>query len=96
MVEVAYNLSCALDSGDRPDWEESLIRHYLQELEANGVAAPSLEEAMRQFGMFLARVYFIFVINESHYQNESINTAFTARINAAMLHHDTMGLIDKI
>lgn len=96
LLEISYNLVCALDSADRPNWEASLIKHYLAELEANGVEAPDFDDAMRQYGIYLARAYFIFVVNEAHWQSESINTAYTARINAAMLDHDTIGLIASL
>jgi hypothetical protein len=96
MLEIAYNLSCAIDSGDRRAWEVPLIRHYLDELASHGVAAPSLDEALRQYAIYLARAYFIFVVNESHYQDEAVNTAYTARINAAMIDHDTFNLLNSL
>lgn len=96
LIEVSYNVVCALDPADRPRWERDLIRHYLEELTRNGVEALPLDEAMRQFGIYLARAYFIFVINEAFFQNEAINTAYTARISAAMLDHDTIGLLQTI
>ena len=95
-MEVSYHIVCALDTADRPNWERPLVRHYLDELKRHGVDAPDLEEAMRQFGTYLARAYFIFVINEAFFQNEAVNTAYTARISAAMLDHDTIGLLESI
>jgi hypothetical protein len=96
MSEVAYHLSCALDSADRANWERALVARYLAALGAHGVEPPDLDEAMRQYAISLARTYFIFVINDSVFQPESINTAYVARINAAMLQHDTIGLLEKV
>ncbi len=58
-----------------------------------GVAAPSLEELMHQFGCYLANGYAIFLVNASEFQPEAINTAYTARFSSAMLAHDTIGLL---
>jgi hypothetical protein len=91
--EVAYHLTCALDVADRRAHERDLVAHYLRELAGHGIAAPTLDEAMRQYGCFLAAGYCIFLINASDFQPEAINTAYTARFSAAMLDHDTIGLL---
>jgi aminoglycoside phosphotransferase (APT) family kinase protein len=96
MAEVSYHLVCALDTGDRPRWEAALVGHYLDELRRCGVEPPLFDEAMADYGATLARAYFIFVINESAFQPEAINTAYVARISAAMLDHDTIGLLKAI
>ena len=51
---------------------------------------------MRQFGLFLAYAYFVFIINASIFQPEAVNTAYAARISAAMLDHDTAGLLERL
>jgi Ecdysteroid kinase-like family len=96
MLEVAYHIGCAVDSADRPRWEVALVRDYLVELGRNGVAAPSLDEAMYQYAVFLAYGMLIFLINETFFQSGAINTAYVARFNAAMLQHDTFGLLQAI
>jgi len=96
MLEVTYHVTCALDTADRPRWEGALVRHYLDELSRNGVDAPSFDEAMRQFGIFLAYGYLVFIINETYYQSSSVNTAYTARFSSAMLDHGTIGLLAAI
>lgn len=96
MLEVTYHVTCALDTADRPRWDGALVRHYLDELFRNGVDAPSFDEAMRQFGIFLAYGYLVFVINETYYQSGAVNTAYTARFSAAMIDHDTIGLLAAI
>jgi len=96
MLEVSYHIGCALDVADRPQLEERLIRHYLEELSKTGVDAPSFEDAMRQYVAFLAYGYCVFIINDAVFQVEAVNTAYTARFSAAMLDHDTIGLLNKI
>jgi Ecdysteroid kinase-like family len=93
MAEIAYHLTCALDVPDRREHERALVEHYRRELIANGVDAPPLDEMMHQFGLYLATGYLIFLVNASEFQPEAINTAYTARFSAAMLDHDTLGLI---
>jgi hypothetical protein len=96
MLEVTYHMGCALDVGDRPRWEAALVQHYLDALRAGGVEAPSFEEAFFQYRCFLAYGYAVFIINESIFQKEAINTAYTARFSAAMLQHDTAGLLARL
>lgn len=96
LKEIAYHMTGALDVMDRRRWEQALIQHYLSELRANGVDAPSFDEAMRQFGAFLLDGHIIFMVNESFYQPEAVNTAYTARFSAAMIDHDTFALIDRL
>jgi hypothetical protein len=93
MLEVSYHVSAAVDLADRARWEGALVRHYLDALTANGVAAPSFEEAMHQYGVFLIYGHFIWMTTESRYQAEVVNTANTARVSQAMLDHGTIDLV---
>lgn len=94
--EISYHIACALDPADRRRWEGPLVALYLAELARNGVAAPHFDEMMADYGACLARAYFIFVVNDAAFQGEATNTAYVARISAAMLDHDTLGLLDRI
>jgi hypothetical protein len=96
MEEVSYHLCGALDLGDRRRWERPLVMHYLEALKAAGVTPPSFDEAMHQYGVFLARGYLVFLCNEAFFQAEAINTAYVARFSSAMLDHDTLGLLRQI
>ena len=58
--------------------------------------APGFDEAMHQYGTFLAFGYAIFIINEAVFQTEANNTAYTARFSQAMLDHDTKGKLAAI
>jgi hypothetical protein len=96
MLEVSYHLGCALDTADRPRWEGALIQHYLGALRDAGVEAPPFEEAMRQYAVFLAFGYCIFIINDAVFQAEAVNTAYTARFSEAMLDHNTIERLKEI
>ena len=96
MMEVTYHLAGGLDTADRRRWEGALVRHYLDALASHGVRPPSFDEAMQQFGVFLTLGYCIFMVNESFFQPEAINTAYVARFSAAMIDHDTAGLLQSI
>ena len=93
MMEVAYHVSASLDAADRPGAERALVQHYLDELRRCEVEVPSIDEAMRQYGILLLYGFFIWMTTESQYQPEAVNTANAARVSAAMLDHDTAGLI---
>jgi hypothetical protein len=94
MCEVAYHVTCALDPADRRQHDRALVAHYRSELVRLGIAPPPPGEMMRQFGAFLAAGYCIFLVNASAFQPEAVNTAYTARFSAAMLDHDTIGLLE--
>jgi hypothetical protein len=93
MLEVSYHVSASVDVADRPRWEGALVQHYLDELARNGATPPSFDDAMRQYGLFLIYGFFIWVTTESHYQAETVNTANAMRVSAALLDHDTPGLV---
>ena len=93
MYEICYHVTGALDVPVRRANERALVGHYRDELIRCGVAAPSLDDFMHQFGVFLANGYAIFLVNASEFQPEAINTAYTARFSSAMRDHDTIGLI---
>jgi hypothetical protein len=96
MLEVTYHMVCALDTADRRRSEGALIQHYIDELAKYGLKAASLDEAMHQFGVFLDSPYCVFIINKSVFQAAAVNTAYTARISAAMVDHRTKDLIGAI
>jgi hypothetical protein len=96
MLEVSYHVSASLDAADRRRSEGALVQHYLAELERNGVAPPSFDEAMRQYAILLLYGFFIWMTTESHYQTESVNTANSARVSAAMLDHDVISLMKTL
>jgi len=93
MYEVSYHLCGALDTADRRRWEGALIRHYLDELARNGVEPPGFDHALQQYAAFLALGYCIFLANDTQFQTEAINTAYTTRFSAAMLDNHTLDVL---
>jgi Ecdysteroid kinase-like family len=96
MIEIAYHITCALDLADRRTHERDLVALYREALVGEGIEPPPLDELMRQYGCYLATGYLIFLVNAADFQVEAVNTAYTARFSAAMLDHDTIGLIDAL
>ncbi len=92
-LEVAYHIGVGLDIADRRRWEQDLLRIYLETLAEEGIRPPPFDEAWADYIRFLAYGFFIFLINDVHFQSEAINTANTARMGAAMLDHDTKRLL---
>ena len=96
MRDVAYHMGGAIDSADRRRWEGVLLQHYLDELQRNGVEAPPYEEARRIYAAYLAIGYLLFLVNDTQYQPEAINTANTARFSIAMIENDTDDILNSI
>lgn len=94
--DVGYHLVGALDTADRRRWESPLLQIYLEELARHGAPAPHLDEMLRIYGAYLALGYLIFVCNNTVFQTEAVNTANTARFSAAMVDHDTLGILQSI
>jgi hypothetical protein len=92
-LEVSYHITCALDIPDRKAWEQALLVHYLEALKIHGIDAPSYESAWLCYRRSLAYGYFIFLINETRFQTEAVNTAYAARFGAALLDHGTLDLL---
>ena len=63
------------------------------ELARNGVEPPRFDDAMRQYAVLLLYGYFIWMTTEANRQTEPVNTANVARVSAAMLDHDIIGLL---
>lgn len=95
VMEVAYHVTAALDLADRRAAEETLLTRYLDRLSAGGVAVPAWADAWRWYRQFIAYGYFIFLINETRFQTEAVNTAYAARFGAAMLDHDVKAMVGR-
>jgi Phosphotransferase enzyme family len=92
-LEVTYHIICALDLQDRPRHERALLQHYLDELRRHGVDAPTAAQAWEAHRREIVYGLFIFLINETRFQTEAVNTAYAARFGAAALDHGTRRLI---
>ena len=95
-LEVSYHLCCALDVVDRRLWERDLLVGYLRALTEAGGPELDFEDAWLQYRLDLVYGYYIFIINETRFQTEAINTAYTARFGAAILDHEVIGLINEL
>jgi hypothetical protein len=96
LVEFAYHVGGGLDPADRRRSESALLKHYLDELQRCGIQPPAFADAWRAYGAFLAFGYGVFITNESMFQPEAINTAYTSRFSVAMLDHDTTALLAAV
>jgi len=96
MLEVSYHISASLDTADRPGAERALVQHYLDELRRHGADAPSIEEAMHQYAVFLLYGYFIWMTTEADRQTEPVNTANVSRVSNAMLDHDFISVLNAL
>lgn len=94
-LEVTYHLVAAMDIVDRRRHDRELLRGYLAELRGHGISAPDFETAWEAHRREVVYGLFIFLINETRFQTESINTAYTARFGAAALDYGTRELLGK-
>lgn len=90
--DVAYFLPAALDVPERRRTERRLIAHYLDCLASHGITPPGPDEAWLAYRRELLWGMFVFLINGPT-QTEFSNTAAASRFAAAMLDHDTFGLL---
>lgn len=91
--EVSYHITCAADLADRGVWERDLLHIYLDALAAAGGPRVDREEAWLNYRQSLVWGLFIFLINQTQFQTEAINTAYAARFGAAALDHDLRALL---
>ena len=77
------------------DEQHLLAGAGLTEAAAQGIAAPSFQAAWEAHRREIVYGFFIFLINETRFQTEAINTAYTARFGAAALDHGTVELTNE-
>jgi hypothetical protein len=94
-LEVAYHIIGALDVADRPRYEKALLAHYLDRLRVHGVDAPAFPDAWELYMWAAAYGFFIFLINETRFQTEAVNTAYTVRFGSVLLDHGVPGLTGR-
>lgn len=82
-----------LDILDRRAWEKSLLAGYLADLASFGADVPSFEEAWLAYRASAICTLMIWLNNSSTWQPEATNTANAARAAAAVLDHDSFGLL---
>lgn len=92
-LSLARFLIPTLDMLDRRAWEKPLLAGYLRDLARFGVEPPSLEEAWLAYRASAICTLMIWLNNSSTWQPEATNTANAARAAAAVLDHDSFGLL---
>jgi hypothetical protein len=92
-LEVAYHIVAACDIADRRNWESGLLSVYLAALAEHGVTPPDFNHAWLRYRQSIAYGLFIFIINETKFQTEGTNTAYSARFGIAAIDQDTIGLL---
>jgi hypothetical protein len=83
----------SLDTLDRRAWEKALLTGYLADLRSFGIDTPSFEEAWLAYRAAAICPLMIWLNNSSSWQPEATNTANAARAAAAVLDHDSFGLL---
>ncbi|WP_197277180.1 phosphotransferase [Sphingomonas profundi] len=83
----------ALDILDRRAWERALLAGYLADLRRFGVEPPGFEEAWLVYRASAICTLMIWLNNSSTWQPEATNTANAARAAAAVMDHDSFGLL---
>lgn len=91
--DVAYFMAGALDIPDRRRHERELLRAYLDTARAIGAQMPSFEEAWLRYRQALVYGFTVWIGTDPAHQPESICTTGLSRFGAAMLDHDTYGLL---
>jgi len=92
-LDVTKYIVCALDPPDRRCWEAALLQRYLDALDTAGVTPPSFEEAWDCHRREITYGLVMFTINETAFQPEAVNTAYTARYNCAAIDHGVWALM---
>ena len=89
--DVAYHLAITLEPDDRRASERELLHHYLECLKAEGIAAPSSEDAWVSYRRCL--LYGLYLWGVTTNVPAPIPETNLHRLAAAVLDHDSFGLI---
>jgi hypothetical protein len=85
-LDVGYHIGCTLSPEERRRSESDLLRHYLERLRAEGVDAPSWDDARRSVGLGLVYGFFLWAITLK--VAPSITTAMLGRLGSAVADHE--------
>ncbi len=86
-TDVSYHLGTVLEVATRRAQEEDLLRHYLRELAAHGVAVPSFDEAWERYTLGFTWGYFLWAITSI--SSRAVVELHIPRLGAALTDHDT-------
>ena len=91
--DFAYFLISSLDMLDRREWERPLLQHYLDTLQAKGVAAPTFKEAWQAYRQQAVYGLYYWLVNPVEFQVEENNCAVAPRFALAAIDHGTFDLL---
>ena len=93
-IDVSYHLGTVLTVADRRAHEESLIAHYVEELAAHGVDAPSPADAFAAYSSGFVWGWFLWVITSI--SSRAVVLEHIPRITTAIDDHDTLGRLGVV
>jgi len=93
MHDFTYFLVSSLDMLDRRKWERALLSHYLEALQATGIAAPTFDEAWEAYRAQILYGLYYWLVNPIEFQAELNNCAVAPRFAHAALDHGTFELL---
>jgi len=92
-ADVVYALVGAMDVEQRRASERDLLRHYLERIAAATGAAPSFEDAFRDYRRFSIWGFAAFLTPGEGVQDEEYNATVGERHALAALDHDALALL---
>lgn len=92
--DVAYFVASALAPRERARIERDLLRHYLSELSAHGVDAPTFDDAWTDYRRHMVYGLFGWLTNLEQFQPEENITATIERFATAVVELDAYDTID--
>jgi hypothetical protein len=90
-VDVGYHLASCLTVDDRRRHEGDLLRHYLAELRAGGVEAPSFDDAWADIRLGIIAGFFLWGITLK--VDPAITSALQTRLGTAAADHDALAAV---
>jgi hypothetical protein len=90
-IDVGYHIASAIPTAERERAERDLLRHYLDQLAAHGVDAPSWDEAWT--GYRIGTVYGFFMWGITIIVKPEIVRVLLQRLSAAVAAHDSFDAV---
>ena len=92
--DVAYFVASALEPSERASVERDLLSHYLSQLVARGVRAPSFDDAWTDYRRHMVYGLFGWLTNLEQFQPEANITATIERFATAVVELDAYDTLD--
>jgi len=91
-IDIGYHVASAISTEDREQSERDLLRHYLDELTARGVQAPSWNEAWSAYR--IGTVYGFFMWGITIMVKPEVVRVLLQRLSAAVAAHDGFAAVE--